>query len=546
MTQLHTGEVDGVRTFWVETGRPTLAATLMFRQGMADEQLTTRGWTHLLEHMCLHGRGGGQLAVNGSVSLLTTEFSAHGPAAGVAEHLREVCSWLSDPELASLEHERKILFAESGVRGHGDLQQALTWRYGARGPGLCSFEELGLGAATEHGLRDLASRAFTAANAVLMLDGPPPAELALKLPSGEYQPFLEARPCDDQRPASYHVEQGVVLSGEVTRSTPATFLTRWLDLELQERLRRTAGAAYAPWSHHEPVDRHRAVVLGGSDVSAEHHTELTQGVLDLVERLRHGCDQATLDTMVAEFVQGVSDPYQAYGVALRAGHFALRGDEPETLEQTLDSARAVTTDEIAAAGTELAESLMVGLPAGAERTFRLPELKRSRLDADSYSGTGYRSANAPADGSRLVVDPSAILVTNDTDSVGVRVDRLAGLLKVPDGGRRLVDLDGWGLTVEPTLWRQGGKAVAQIDQVVPPHLHVPCPARDPQDVPQPASARLRYQALLADRTVRVALLGLVFMALLLVGYQLLGRVPVGGVAVMAWALFATWRQKPEE
>ena len=48
---LATMAVDGVRTFWVDSGRPTLAATLMFRVGAADETVATSGWLHLLEHL---------------------------------------------------------------------------------------------------------------------------------------------------------------------------------------------------------------------------------------------------------------------------------------------------------------------------------------------------------------------------------------------------------------------------------------------------------------------------------------------------------------
>src|SRR5512139_1345078 len=102
MSELHMGDVDGVRTFWVETGRPTLAATLLFRQGMADETFTTRGWTHLLEHMCLHGRPDGPLAFNGAVSMQHTSFAAHGPAEEVVRFLDEVTSWLANPDLTSL------------------------------------------------------------------------------------------------------------------------------------------------------------------------------------------------------------------------------------------------------------------------------------------------------------------------------------------------------------------------------------------------------------------------------------------------------------
>src|SRR4051794_23017115 len=117
MVTVRESEVDGVPCFWVETGRPTLAANLLFRQGSADEPLHESGWLHLLEHMALHGAGRGSLQVNGSVSTLVTSFDAHGPPGAVAAHLTKLASWLRDPRVQGVERERGVLRAESGLRG---------------------------------------------------------------------------------------------------------------------------------------------------------------------------------------------------------------------------------------------------------------------------------------------------------------------------------------------------------------------------------------------------------------------------------------------
>lgn len=117
MFALHETEVDGVRCFWVETDRPTLSAQLIFRQGMADEWLNESGWLHMLEHLSLHGRGGGTLQVNGSVSLLHTSFTAHGPAERVGAHFSDLTQWLSAPTFHEFERERGVLQAESRLRG---------------------------------------------------------------------------------------------------------------------------------------------------------------------------------------------------------------------------------------------------------------------------------------------------------------------------------------------------------------------------------------------------------------------------------------------
>ena len=134
MISVHSTDVDGVPCFWVDSGRPTLAVSLQFRFGSADEHFLESGWQHLLEHCVLHGRGGGALQINGSVDLLETAFTAHGPADAVAAHLAEVTAWLADPELEDVEHEAKVLQAEREARGHGGpATRALGWRYGAHG-----------------------------------------------------------------------------------------------------------------------------------------------------------------------------------------------------------------------------------------------------------------------------------------------------------------------------------------------------------------------------------------------------------------------------
>ena len=93
MTTLHQTNVDGVQCFWVDSGRPTLSAGLMFRCGIADEPLQESGWLHMLEHLALHDRGGGALHVNGSVTPLLTMFESHGPADQVVDHLTGVTRW---------------------------------------------------------------------------------------------------------------------------------------------------------------------------------------------------------------------------------------------------------------------------------------------------------------------------------------------------------------------------------------------------------------------------------------------------------------------
>ena len=155
MTTVGQTMIGAVPTFWVETGRDTLAATLVFRAGMVDETLTTRGWIHVLEHLALHDRESGTLHVNGSVGLLTTRFDVHGPVHEVVAALAGIADWLANPVLDRLDHEARVLRAEADLRQVGEVGAALPWRYGAAGPGLAGYGEFGLNNVDPDRLRPL-------------------------------------------------------------------------------------------------------------------------------------------------------------------------------------------------------------------------------------------------------------------------------------------------------------------------------------------------------------------------------------------------------
>lgn len=65
--------VDGnVPAFWTESG-DEMTAGLVFRVGMADEQLARRGITHLIEHLALYPLGpSARMHYNGQVDAVTT------------------------------------------------------------------------------------------------------------------------------------------------------------------------------------------------------------------------------------------------------------------------------------------------------------------------------------------------------------------------------------------------------------------------------------------------------------------------------------------
>lgn len=476
MTTLRETEVDGVRCFWVDTGRPTLAGSLVFRQGMADEPLVESGWLHMLEHLALHGRGGGALHVNGSVSLLRTSFDAHGPADAVASHFADLSKWLAQPQFDEFEREKGVLRAEAVGRG-GIYSRSLSWRFGAHGPGVFNYDEPGIGRSTPEALAERSTQVFTKDNAVLVLDGPPPPGLTLGLADGIFLPPQRAVPCDDSLPACYVDEAGMVLSGLVPRSAEATILPELIQRMLREKLRDDAGAAYAPWSHYEAVDQDSAVIVAGSDINSELNYTVVRTLRSALKKI---ADFSVPRDHVAEAVestiQTVSDPYSAIGVAYRAANAVQQGHEPESFEQIIDEIRSITAVSLHETVKAFTSTLLLGAPAEAKPQEQMTLLAPPGRGPRSI-GRAFRHHNWPAEKSELVVGPEVLQIADTEAYRSMSYNDVEAMFAYEDGGRLLVAHDGWGMSVEPGEWKNGREAVALLDRTVALERHLLQPSR---------------------------------------------------------------------
>lgn len=475
MDSLHETEIDGVRCFWADSGRPTLNAALLFRQGMADEEFHESGWLHLLEHLCLHGRGGGVLDVNGSVTPLETTFDFHGPPERVTTELQQVAAWLADPNLDELEREKGVLRAEARLRG-GVINRALAWRYGARGPGMVNWDEPGLVRATAEGLAARAARVFTTGNAVLCLSGPPPKDLKLPLRAGTHLAPQPAVPCESG-PHLYVDEAGLVLSGVIGRSEAATWVPPVLQRALVQRFRDELGSAYSPFANYTRVDLSSAVVVAGSDVLPEMLPQLADTALDLVERVKAWPVPSDWMTELRDArLQQLADPNMVTGQVWGAGWAAILGERPKLLDELVEETRNITNDDVHAEIVNFADSLLLALPGKSAWKGQLPKITFPE-GPPITDGLQRRSINAPADSEVFAVSDRRIAVGSANGARELHLQELVGMYVYPDGGRVLVDKEGWTITFEPLQWRRPAELQQQLDAVVPAHLHLAQPER---------------------------------------------------------------------
>ena len=517
MTLLHDDLIDGVRTIWVDSGRPTLAATLLFRAGSADETLASSGWLHLLEHLALHGRDRGSLHANGSVAPLLTTFMLHGPPEQVCEALRDLTSWLAAPDVRELDRERRVLAVEEATRqGGGPVGRAFGMRYGALGPGLVSSATPGLGRASADSLAELARQVFVTGNAALALDGPPPGGLALALPPGDRLPVRAAVPVED--PQAVYVEPaGLVVSGLVPRSSTNTLVAPVVEEALRRQLRDRDGAAYSPYSVYEGVDEHHALVVAGSDVSPSTAPSLLGNTLDLLDGLaRNGPDPAPLRDIVDKIKQAYTDPYNVGGLAHRAAALTLQDLEPQELDEVIAELDAATPESLVPGLVELRDTVLMGAPPATAPHTRLRTVEQPYV---AERARGGRSANWPGDTSRLHVDEHDLVIGDSGVVRRYALAEVAGYLTWGTGARQLVLQDGWSFTLVPEVWAKGERHVSRLDAVLPAYLHLP----QPDDTAPTAEARagaVQRWGVAAQRERRWIFAGLILLALLAGGWVL--------------------------
>lgn len=479
-TALHTvreTEVSGVLCFFADTGRPASAAHLIFRHGMADEPLPETGWLRLLEHLALLDRETLSRPIHGEVTMLLTRFAAFGAAEELTHRLGRLCRWIAEPDFRLLARERGVLQARAHQR-HDPLSRSLTWRYGATGPGVASYAEVGALRATPELLAERAWRVFNAANALLVLDGPPPADLKLGLPAGEYLPPLPATPVNRRLPAAYRDDAGLTLSGVVSRTHEATFLPAVLERAVHDGLRERLGGAYAPWSGMTEVDDQHLVVGGGSDVVPDMRATVAHAGIDVIRRLAEdGVPRAWVEEAVQQRLSRLDNPSAVTDVALESAYAALSARVPLSHEELIEQLRTTNPQLVDTAVRELQATLLVGLPEDAKLA---RGLKLVTFPESEPVGEGKRHSHVdwPANLSTFSTDAQVAEELDGTTARAMKLADVVALFAWRDGTRQLVGRDGSVLEMEALQWMNGEKLAAALDAAVPDDLHVPMPDRE--------------------------------------------------------------------
>lgn len=472
-------EIDGVPTFYGDSAG-VFTAGIGFRCGYVDESLPSRGITHLLEHLSLHGLQSPTLSINGHVDTTTTWFYAQGAVTEVVDFMATLTARLSDLPHSRAARERAVLDIESDRAGAWD--HILRTRYGPSGYGLTGYSQLGLPLITEETLEAHAARYFTRQNCAVFLTSPPPANLKLNLRDGgrTYAPDPRLDRLEEGRSYLVDFDDAVVFHSPVERCTAQSVMAFVLDNRLKDHLRFNLGLSYSPMAGYRPWSPHGATVFGTIDSDAARIDSATQQAIEIMLDLTSGTLPITDQELSAYQANVALSETASAGSRDTASFFVDRHinglDVPADLVSEVD---ALTPEDLATAGLLLANKLVVGVPEGSVK--HLSNWTRVNPGVSGgLSGTFFAARDARNHES-LVIGADGVGIHEDCAPF-VSARDVAGVLTYSNGARVVLGNDSAALTIVPNQWHKGPDAIKLIDQTFAPLL-IPTDLDGPEYTP---------------------------------------------------------------
>jgi zinc protease len=478
------GTLDGLTVLQSDSATGWNTAALVFRIGRFDETLATAGITHLIEHLSLSGRPKADYQFNAEVGgRFTTFIMESGDPADISDFTATVSRGLATDYQAGLEQEKRILRTEAASRGGaGALGACLTERYGAAGPGLVSYDELGLHRLGWAEIEAWRRYWFVAGNAVLWIHGTVPPGLRAGLPAGPARPMAPLRPLNASLPGFVLAGRGGVGVSLTAPQSPAAALA--LDI-LRERLthvlRYEHGLSYGVQLAQERLDSDLSHAWLTADGLPEHQPMLAHAMLTAFEALADGGIRPEEARDYARRVASALDsPAGPAAVLGRQARDILLGRPPYDPGQAVQAIREVSPAQAGAVARDLRAHMIVATPALIPAVQgRMPQLPVSSRQV--ISGTTLDSREGEA---RLTFGPEGVMLAAQQGRlVTVAAGAEAALICWNDGQRTLVGGDGFTLTLDPEQWPEGTRMVTAIEASVDPCLRV--------SMNQPGPSRLR-------------------------------------------------------
>lgn len=482
-------EIDGVPVFWVD--RPAsarLSAQLVFRVGQADEPFLDGQITHLLEHVVMRRFADATYEYNAGVGLGVTTFDVESRPETVAAHLRGVCESIEAVahgrvDTATVAAERAVLRAEAAQgagMGLAVTLPAAAW-FGRTGIGLAGESTLGLAQAEAPELTTWCRRWFVRANAALVLDGPPPAELSLSLPDGNRLPRPTPTPRALDTPAWISGPPGFQVSFRAHRSIEVEILVEALQVRWTRLLRHDGGLVYDIAAIVIGLAGAEVIVSIAADAAPDCSERIASALgVDLAVLETSGFTDEEITAAKERLSERAEDPdwpaHLAFDHALQ--HLGGPAATPIVDPQ---SPQGVARSEVDAAWRTALSTLIVAVADD------LPDFTAFISDpTPPVAGrrwTPARRGSFVIDGSTAISGPAGVSLrwgpADDGDWRTVRYDEVVALgidrLAPQDAVLALYASSGLLIGVRARDWREGEHLVREILLAVPPHLHVHLP-----------------------------------------------------------------------
>jgi predicted Zn-dependent peptidase len=464
-----------------------LCAELIFRVGVVDERLPSRGITHLVEHVAMSrliqsfaARG----RTNAQVDPWHTRFAVTGNADEVADFLAAISESLCRLPSERLDNERQVLRTEAANTTVGSVKSIWSWRFGPTGIGLVDYEEFGLRWLDADHVAHWAAANFTAENAILWVSGPVPENVRLELPRGERKPLPDPRPLPWTTPAMYQQgDRWVAMSMLGARTAGLLCGAQILDGRLRERLRHDQPLAYEANARYQPIGRLTAEVTCFADSLGPNSARAADALVEVVRRLAEdGPTREEIAAVVAESKRAREHPAAGLGLLNSLATQELDGVETKSLDELDSDAENLTPGAVASALRKALPSAFLGVPE------KVPTALAGFTPIPKSAGSpvrGFEVRPMPGAGHADLIhfssDGISITFPNRT-TIGIRWDEVLAALWWSDGRRTLLGPHGSSIRIFPAKWQNVQPLLDAIRTNVPPDRWVPM--EEPRSLPR--------------------------------------------------------------
>ncbi len=487
----HTEDIDGVPVHYFPSDDEICQATLVFGVGVRNETAPTQGMLHAIEHLVMHEARLTPIAVDGSVDVTQTQFTATGSPPLVRAFLETICRALAEPPEQRLRTETKILAAElqSTESPIGVLHRA---RYGCRDLGLPDvllpspeqFASL---------ILDCARRWFVTGNAFLIIDGAWPDGLRLPLRAGFPPARTWAQPRRWAEPRTLSTDAPICAFNLVLPPPELPCIDRLVVAVLMDRLfetiRHTAGLAYALEAQTTAIGTGSIDLLVVVEPRVDAHEA---AAAELVRTFRGWSDVPPTKDELARAIGRVQEGELGRAAAIeRFGERALDGllglSTPQVEVEHLQSitpdacavyVRRIASDVVFLVGDEAVETLdRLGIPMTTEGPTSADPAPSGRV----FRPTPFnRLVNRRARAASVTLNDRGLTLRLDGRSEEILWDQIAGVALV-DADMVVFGLNGTAIPIGPGYYTRSKDLASAVTARVPDHLFYR--AMQPTDAP---------------------------------------------------------------